>query len=107
MVGQAGTAVAQGGGLGGIPSLPGTVSPGGDIRAPVISLLEYVLSFLALLAVIVIVVAGIRLITSQGEEQAKEKAKKTILNTIIGLLVVLFARVIVALVADLPTTVNL
>jgi hypothetical protein len=42
------------------------------------------------------------LIVSQGEEGQKEKAKKTILYAVIGLLVVLFARVIVALVVGLP-----
>ncbi|MBI3331675.1 hypothetical protein HYZ99_01815 [Candidatus Peregrinibacteria bacterium] len=85
-----------------IPSIPGT--PGaadeGSIRNAILNALKFVLNFLALLAVIFIVVAGIRLIISQGEDEQKDKAKKTILYVIIGLLVILFARVIVGLFTD-------
>ncbi len=56
------------------------------------------LNFLALIAVVVIIIAGIRLIVSQGEDEPKEKAKKTIFYAIAGLLIVLFAKVIVGLV---------
>lgn len=83
-----------------IPDLPGTAAPGAGsagIRLAVLNALKFVLNFLALLAVIFIVVAGIRLIVSQGEDEQKDKAKKTILYVIVGLLVVLFARVIVGL----------
>jgi len=80
-----------------IPSIPGTASGSdeGTIRDAVIRAVIFVLNFLALLAVIFIIVAGIRLIVSQGDEQSKETAKKTILYVIIGLLIILFARVIV------------
>lgn len=57
-----------------------------------------VLNFLALIAVIVVIIAGIRLIVSQGEDEAKDKAKKTILYALLGLIIVLFARVIVGLI---------
>lgn len=70
----------------------------GSIRGTIVSIIESVLDFLALIAVIVIIIAGIRLIVSQGEDEQKEKAKKTILYAIIGLVVVLFARVIVGIV---------
>lgn len=81
-----------------IPEIPGT--PGGDVdedsfRQIVLDIITFVLNFLALLAIIFIIVAGIRLIVSQGEDEQKDKAKKTILYVIIGLLVILFARVIV------------
>lgn len=69
-----------------------------SLRGTIISIIEAVLDFLALIAVIVIIIAGIRLIVSQGEDEQKEKAKKTILYAIIGLVVVLFARVIVGLI---------
>lgn len=69
-----------------------------DPRAVIIKILSAVLNFLALIAVVVIVVAGIRLIVSQGEDEAKDKAKKTIFYALAGLVVVLFARVIVSLV---------
>jgi hypothetical protein len=69
-----------------------------SIRQIIIDLLTSVLNFLALIAVVVVVIAGIRLIVSQGEDDAKDKAKKTIFYALIGLAVVLFARVIVGLV---------
>jgi Type IV secretion system pilin len=83
----------------GIPAIPGT--PGGStvdegkLRELILKALTFVLNFLALVAVVFIVVAGIRLIVSQGDEDAKNKAKTTILYVILGLLVILFARVIV------------
>jgi len=69
-----------------------------DIRATVLNILKTVLDYLALIAVVIIVIAGLRLIVSQGDEEAKEKSKKTILYVIIGLLVIFFARAIVTFV---------
>lgn len=90
-------ALAQGDFGGEIPDIPGT--PVGysdpDIRQVILNALVFVLNFLALAAVIFIVIAGIRLIVSQGSDEQKDKAKKTIIAVIVGLLVVLFARVIV------------
>lgn len=86
------------------PNLPGTAPGGsgsaGTYRGIIITILVSVLNFLALVAVVVIVIAGIRLIVSQGEEEAKEKAKKTIFYALIGLIIVLFARVIVGLITS-------
>lgn len=67
----------------------------GGIRTVIIDTLKMILDFLALAAVIFVVVAGIRLIISGGSDEQKDKAKKTILYVVIGLLIVLFARVIV------------
>ena len=86
-----------------IPTLPGTAPPGSSpdsVRAIVIKILVAVLNFLALVAVVVVVIAGIRLIVSQGEDEAKDKAKKTIIYALIGLVIVLFARVIVSLITN-------
>ncbi|MDO8648233.1 MAG: pilin [Candidatus Peregrinibacteria bacterium] len=83
------------------PDLPGTAKPSDDpnsVRTIITTLITTILNFLALLAVIYIIVAGIRLIISQGEEGEKDKAKKTILYVVIGLIVILFARVIVGFV---------
>lgn len=78
----------------GLPDASGT----DDVRGVIVSILAAVLNFLALIAVVVIVIAGIRLIVSQGEDEQKDKAKKTIFYAIAGLVIVLFARVIVSLV---------
>lgn len=96
---MAGSALAQGFG-GEVPEIDGLPQETGDIKAIVASILTAVLNFLALIAVIVVVIAGIRLIVSQGEDEAKDKAKKTIFYALGGLVIVLFARVIVGLVTN-------
>ncbi len=70
----------------------------GDPRSVIINILITILDYVALLAVIMIIVAGFYLILSLGNDEQKDKAKKIILYTIIGLLVILFARLIVSLV---------
>ncbi|MDP7477095.1 MAG: TrbC/VirB2 family protein [Candidatus Peribacteraceae bacterium] len=71
-----------------------------SVREGILGILETVLSFMALIAVIFIVIGGIRLVISQGEEQEKDKAKKTIFYVIIGLIVILIAQAIVSFVQD-------
>lgn len=87
-----------------IPTIGGA-SNTGNIRQIILSVLTYVLNFLALFAIIFIVVAGFRLIVSQGEEEQKEKAKKTILYVVLGLIAVLFARVIVGFFTEEATNI--
>src|SRR3989338_5124096 len=82
--------------IGGIPAVPG--ASGGDLRGAIISVLNTVVNFLGLLMVIAIVVAGFRLVLSQGEEEAKEKAKKGVFYAIIGLVLVLLAKAIILFV---------
>ena len=85
--------------FGQVPDIGG-VSAGStdEIRSGVLQILDVVLSFMALIAVIYIVIAGIRLVVSQGEEQEKDKAKKTILYVIIGLIVIVLARVVIGFI---------
>ena len=90
-------------GFGGpIPDLPGTVAPGGEavVRKIIVAIINAILSFVALIAVAVIVIAGIRLIVSQGEDDAKDKAKKMIIFALAGLAIILLARVIVGLITN-------
>jgi type IV secretory pathway VirB2 component (pilin) len=70
-----------------------------DIRSTVLNIIKKVLTFMALVAVVFIVIAGIRLVISQGEEAEKDKAKKTIFFVIIGLIVILLAQAIVDFIA--------
>ncbi|MSR87398.1 hypothetical protein EXS70_04495 [Candidatus Peribacteria bacterium] len=93
--------LAQGYG-GPIPAIPGTPSAVDKqgVRNIILNALTFVLDFLALAAVVFIVIAGIRLIVSQGSDTQKDAAKKTILFVIIGLLVILFSRVIVGFFTD-------
>ena len=90
------TALAQ---FGPSPDVAGLVAED-QLRSSVESVVKTILSFLALIAVIVIIIAGIRLVLSQGEDEAKDSAKKTIFYAIIGLIVLLFARAIVGFVTD-------
>ncbi len=86
-----------------LPDAPtvGGLSGGTDaasIKDTIVRLLEQILDFITLIGVVYVVVAGIRLILSGGDEGEKDKAKKTIIYVIIGIVVVLFARVIVSFV---------
>lgn len=94
-------ALAQGGPgtlFGNVPNIGGGTDAN-DIRLKVIRIITIVLNFMALVAVVFIVIAGIRLVMSQGEEAEKDKAKKTIFFVIIGLVVILLAQAIVDFVA--------
>jgi succinate dehydrogenase/fumarate reductase cytochrome b subunit len=69
-----------------------------DLKQAIIDIVKKVLDFIALIAVVMLVVAGIRYIISMGEEQEKDKAKKMIIYVIIGLIIILIARAIVTFV---------
>jgi type IV secretory pathway VirB2 component (pilin) len=89
----------NGGGLvEGLQYAMGINLPHGDLRSLILSIVAGVLGFMALVAVIVIIAAGIRLILSGGSEEAKEGSKRMILYTVIGLVVILLARMLVEFV---------
>jgi type IV secretory pathway VirB2 component (pilin) len=69
----------------------------GDIRQVITSVLNTVLNFVGLIAVIAIVIAGIWLIVGMGSDESKDRAKKIILYTIIGLIIILLAKLLVNL----------
>ena len=68
----------------------------GPVRAPlreiVLSFLHTALGFLALAAIVMIVISGFTLVFSAGSDTVKDTAKKMILYVALGLIVVLFAR---------------
>ncbi|HLD07921.1 MAG TPA: hypothetical protein VJB60_02555 [Candidatus Peribacterales bacterium] len=68
-----------------------------DVRDIIVDVIKFILSFLSLIAVIMIIIAGFYLILGAGTEASVTHAKKIILYTIIGLIVIFFARVIVGL----------
>lgn len=96
MVG-ASRALALNDALGPIPEIGGNPNET-SIRTTILTVLNTILTFLALFAVVMIVVAGIRYIFSGGEQEATDKAKKTIIYAVVGLLVVLLASAIVSFV---------
>lgn len=82
-------------------TVPGALPGSPDIVTTVTNILSMVLNLLGLLAAVVIVIAGIRLIFSMGDEEGKETAKKTILYAVIGLLIILFAKALITFVLSL------
>jgi len=90
-------AAAQGGALGDANEI--NVGGGGEnLQGTIINITMKVLSFVSLIAVVVIIIAGIWLIVGLGDDSAKEKAKKIVIYTIVGLLLILAARAIVIFV---------
>ncbi len=95
--------MAEGVGLpSGIDLPQGVNLPQGDIRTKVVNVLNFVLSFLALIAVITIIVAGFLLILGFGSDASIQRAKKIIIYTIVGLVVIFFARIIVEFILQFP-----
>jgi len=68
---------------------------GGDLRGTIVTIVEGVLDFVSLIAVIMIIIAGIYLIAGMGSDSSKDTAKKIVLYTIIGLILILIARALV------------
>ncbi len=89
--------------LSGLQRAAGVTGSNGNtsLRQTVLHILFNVLSFMGLVAVIVIIIAGIRLVVSQGSDESKEAAKKTILYVVIGLILILIADSIVAVLANI------
>lgn len=74
---------------------------GGDLKGTIVAIAQTILSFVSLVAVVVIVIAGIWLIVGLGDDSSKEKAKKIVIYTIAGLILILIARAIVTFVIGL------
>ncbi len=66
-----------------------------DVMLRIISI---VLDVILLIAVFAIIIAGVYLIVSGGDEGQKEKAKKIIIYVVAGIIVILFSRAIVVFV---------
>lgn len=72
-----------------------------DPYSLIANIIALVLSYAALAAFTMIVIAGFYLLLSNGNDDGKEKAKSIIKYTLIGLVVLLFSRIIVHLVTKL------
>ena len=83
-------------------ALGGSGCDGGDTQvAKVIATAINILSAIGgLIAVIMIIIGGIKYITSGGDSNSVSSAKNTILYAIVGLIVVAFAQVIVQFVLE-------
>lgn len=74
------------------------------IREVAIRIIIIVLNFLALVAVIVIVAAGLWMILGFGEETSREKAQRMIIYTLVGLVIVFLARLMVGFILSILAT---
>lgn len=79
----------------------GGVSTDINVVDLIVRIIEFLLNFVLILAVLAIIVAGFYLILSNGDEGQKDKAKTIVLYVVIGLLLILLARVIVLFVNNL------
>ncbi len=97
--GKAFAQIYDGGGITeGVQAAAGLGLANGNPFQIALSLLRLVLNFLGFIAVITIVIAGIYMIISLGNDEQIEKAKKIIKYTLIGLAVILFSRLLVSLI---------
>jgi type IV secretory pathway VirB2 component (pilin) len=77
-----------------------------DLEQTVINIVQWALGLLALIAVVIIIVAGFTWITAAGNEEKISKAKGMITAAVIGLIVVLLAWAIVIFVVGTTTNVT-
>lgn len=66
----------------------------------VASIMKVVLGALGGISVLMIVIGGIRFVTSNGDPSAVSSAKKTVLYSVIGLVVAIMAAAVVYMVTD-------
>lgn len=98
-------AVYSGGGIKEGITQGGTIAgSAGDPREVIIKIVKNILGYVALLATVAIIIAGLYLVLGMGSDSSKETAKKIIIYTAIGLIVILLAEAIVTFVTDAVTT---
>lgn len=83
-----------------VGSAPGGVPSQTNANELLVTIINWLLTILASLSILMIVVAGIMYITSQGDEGRVDKAKGWLTYSIVGLVVALLGYVIVASVAN-------
>lgn len=66
-----------------------------DLRALVLTMINYALTFLGIVAVIMLIYGGITMVTSAGNEEAVTSAKNIIKWALIGIIIILLSFVIV------------
>ena len=74
-----------------------------DPRAVAVQIVTYLLTFLGIIAVVVILLGGFRWMTAGGNEDNVTSAKNTVIAGMIGLVIVLSAYVIVNFVVGMTS----
>lgn len=82
-----------------VPSIGGL--PGGkDLVGNIIKIVTTLLTLAGIIAAIYLIIAGIRYITSTGDEEQATKARQSIIYTVIGIIVIILAVVITNFVSS-------
>jgi len=77
-----------------------TVAKTTSLGANVTQLINYVLGFLGLVAVAMLIYAGVMMVTSAGNEEGVGKAKKLITYAVIGIVIILLSYSIVTFITS-------
>ncbi|MCK5511035.1 IPT/TIG domain-containing protein [Candidatus Parcubacteria bacterium] len=72
-----------------------------DIKTLIINIIRYVLTFLGIIAVVMVMYGGFIWMTSNGQPDRIQKAKKTLIGAAIGLVIVISAFAIVTFIANI------
>jgi hypothetical protein len=72
-----------------------------DINTPIGKIVNLLSSIAGVLAVIMLIVGGLRYVTSGGNQESTKGAKNTILYALIGLVVVAIAQILVRFVLNI------
>ncbi len=71
------------------------IAPGGELRELILTIVNYFLGFLGLIAVIMVIYGGVTYVISAGNDEAVGKAKKIIMYALIGIVIILLSFVLV------------
>lgn len=66
-----------------------------SLRGLILTIVNYFLGFLGLLAVIMVIYGGVTYVSSAGNDEAVGKAKKIIMYALVGIVIILLSFVIV------------
>lgn len=74
-----------------------------DLKQLVLTIVNYFLGFLGILAVIMVIFGGVTYVSSAGNDDAVGKAKKIIMYALIGIIIILISFVVVNAVLGAAT----
>lgn len=74
------------------------LNPGKGVRETVLTIINYFLSFVGLIAVIALIWSGFLWVTSGGDDERYEKGKKGVLYALLGIILILLSYAIVSFV---------
>ncbi|MFN3302066.1 MAG: Mbov_0395 family pilin-like conjugal transfer protein, partial [Patescibacteria group bacterium] len=69
-----------------------------DLIALIFKIIQYLLSFLGVVAIVILIYGGYLWMTARGDEEKVRKAKKVLINGLIGLIIILLSYAIVSFV---------